>query len=118
MPQPTDVFTNELGLAVLARVTEMIEEIGPATQRVSRTQISYRRRRGFVYLWDPGRWLRNSDVNIVVSLALEHRIESPRWKEVVHQTTKLWMHHLEVTDVDELDDEFAGWLAEAYADAG
>lgn len=118
MPHPEDVFAgNELGLEVLACVTKMIESIGPATQRVSRTQVSFRRRRGFVYLWDPGRWMVNPEHHVLVSLALQHRIESPRWKEVIHQTTQMWMHHLEVQSVDDLDDEVQAWLAQAYADA-
>jgi len=38
---------------------------------------------------------------------------SPRFKQVVHPTPKQWMHHLEVRNVAELDEQVGGWLREA-----
>jgi hypothetical protein len=39
-------------------------------------------------------------------------------RSVAHPTPGRWMHHLEVRDVTELDDEVAGWLLDAAAAAG
>ena len=106
-----------MALAVLDRVSQMVEALGAATVRASRTQVSFRRRSSFVYLRDPGRWRGKTSVQVVLSLALKHRIESPRWAEVVHQTSRMWVHHLEVASLDDLDAEVEQWLAQAYADA-
>ena len=49
-----------------------------------------------------------------MSIVLGRPDDSPRWKEVVHPRPRHWMHHLEVRDAGELDDEVRGWLTEAY----
>jgi hypothetical protein len=33
---------------------------------------------------------------------------------VVHPSPKVWMHHLEIRDPDQVDDEVARWLCDAY----
>lgn len=76
----------------------------------------FRRARGFAYLWVPGQYL-TSDVPVVVSLALATEIRSPRFKEVVQPSPGVWMHHLEVRRVAQLDAEFSDWLGRAYRDA-
>lgn len=45
---------HPLGLAVYRRVGELIGEIGPAEVRATRSQVAFRRRRGFACLWLPG----------------------------------------------------------------
>ena len=45
-------------------------------------------------------------------LDLPRRVSSPRIRNVSDYTHQLWVHHFTITTVDELDDEFAGWLAE------
>jgi hypothetical protein len=98
-------------LPVYLRVRELLEPVGPYDVRVTKSQVTFRRRRGFAYLWLPGMYVAN-DV-VVVSVALGRRIDSDRLKEVVQPRPGLWMHHLEVHDLDDLDDEVAGWLGEA-----
>lgn len=50
----------------------------------------------------------------VLSIALPRRLHSARVKEVVHTAPQAWMHHLELRGVGDLDDELAGWIAEAF----
>ncbi|HEX5590488.1 MAG TPA: DUF5655 domain-containing protein [Candidatus Limnocylindrales bacterium] len=104
--------------AVHDRVAALIAAIGPAEARVTKSQVSFRRRRGFAYVWIPGRYLAHPAAEVVLSVALPRHIRSPRWKEVVRPAATTWMHHLEVRSLDELDPEVAGWLREAYAAAG
>lgn len=85
--------------------------------RTSRSQIAFRRRRGFAYLWLPGRYLARPGADVVLAVVLDRRDESPRWKEVAHPAPTHWMHHLEVHDPAEIDEQVAGWLWEAYARA-
>lgn len=105
------------GLAIHARVAGITSALGGVEERVTRSQVAFRRRRGFAYLWRPGQYV-HSDVPAVLSVALPERLDSPRWKEVVHPSPSTWMHHLEVRHPDEVDDEVAGWLARAWAAAG
>ncbi|MCZ2860633.1 DUF5655 domain-containing protein [Blastococcus sp. VKM Ac-2987] len=109
---------SPLGLAVLARVREVVVTLGGAQERVSRSQVAFRRRRGFAYLWLPGRYVRSPSAEVVLSLVLGREDPSPRFLEVVHPAPAHWMHHLGLADTAEVDDEVVGWLAEAAARAG
>jgi hypothetical protein len=57
--------------------------------------------------------LRRSAAEVVLSIVLGRADGSPRWKEVVHSAEKHWMHHLELTGPDDIDDEVIEWLREA-----
>jgi len=104
--------------AVFDRVREVADGLGGYDLRVGRSQVAFRRARGFAYVWIPGRYLRHPDADVVLSIPLGRHDDSPRFKEVAHPSPKVWMHHLEVRDVAEIDDEVRGWLAEAATGAG
>jgi hypothetical protein len=113
-----DFFADHLdGRAVAAAVASVVDGLGPHEVRVSRSQVAFRRRRGFAYLWRPGQYVR-SDVPAVLSVALPREATHPRWKEVAHPSPHVWMHHLELRSPAEVDDEVWAWLAEAYDAAG
>jgi hypothetical protein len=80
--------------------------------RATKSQVAFRGRRGFAYMWWPARYVR-SDVPAVLSIALPRRIPSARFKEVVNPAPGMWMHHLELRSFADLDDEVAAWLEEA-----
>ena len=111
-------FAGEpVGLQVYDEVVRLLDRAGPATVRVTKSQVAFRRRRGFCWLWLPAMYLRTPAAPVVVSVALPRMDESARWKQVV-EVGGHWMHHLELRDVAEIDGEVAAWLAEAYACAG
>lgn len=115
---PEDLFGGfPDGLAICHRVQEAVSATGAATVTVTKSQVAFRRRRGFAYVWRPGQYV-HSDVPAVLSIALPRAVTSHRFKSVVHPSTGVWMHHLELRDVGQVDDEVCGWLAEAYASAG
>lgn len=115
---PEDFFAGSPeGTAVFEEVDRAVRALGPVDVRVTRSQVAFRRRRGFAYLWRPGRYVR-SDVPAVLSVVLPARDPSGRWKEVVHPSPRVWMHHLEARSPDEVDDEVRAWLREAYQAAG
>ena len=109
---------SELGLATLARVREVLAAHDDVTERTTTSQVAFRRRTGFAFLWRPGQYLRHPDAEVVMSIGLPYALRSERFKTVVHPARTTWMHHLEVHDVTEVDDEVAGWLREAAAAAG
>ena len=97
-------------------VCALLARHGGCDVRITRSQVAYRRRRGFAFLWLPGRYLARPTSEVVVSIALTRRDPSPRFKEVTEVAPGRWMHHLEVRGVADLDAEVDAWLAEA-ADA-
>ena len=105
------------GLRVYHAVARTVADIGDASVRVTRSQIAFRRRTGFAFVWRPGQYV-TSDVPAVLSIALPHEVASDRFKAVVHPSTGVWMHHLELRAVGQVDDEVRGWLVEAYDAAG
>jgi hypothetical protein len=110
---------TDSGLAIYRWVQSVLADGGfDFTVNTSKSQVAFRRRRGFAYLWLPGRYLRRPNVDVVLSLALGRELPSGRFKEITRSAPAIWMHHLEVHSVADLDDEMAAWLSEAAEAAG
>ena len=109
---------HPLGLQAHEWVALTLKGTGSFEVKVRRTQVAFRRRRGFAYLWLPGRWLPQPSAELVLSIALPWADRSVRFKEIAHPTPHLWMHHLEVNDLAVLDGQVAAWLTEAWSAAG
>jgi hypothetical protein len=105
------------GLALHRAVERLVGEIGAAAVAVTKSQIAFRRRTGFAYVWRPGQDVR-SEVPVVLSIALPREVTSARFKAVAHPSSTVWMHHLELSEAAQLDDGVRGWLTEAYDHAG
>ena len=117
--QPEDLFDGHpVALAVYERVAACLAGLGPFEVRTSRSQVAFRRRRGFAYLWRPGQYLRHPQAEVVLTVVLGRHDPSARFKQVVHPTDAHWVHHLEVRDPAEIDAEVLGWLQEARDRAG
>jgi hypothetical protein len=101
------------GLAVYGAVERAVQTIGDAAVSVTKSQIAFRRRRGFAFVWRPGQYVQ-SDVPAVLSIALPYEITSERFKAVAHPSHGVWMHHLELSAPEQVDDEVCEWLREAY----
>ncbi len=115
---PTSLFEGVPdGLAVYLAVADVVAAVGEAEVRVTKSQIAFRRRKGFAYVWRPGQYVK-SEVPAVLSIALPRQVASDRFKEVAHPSAKVWMHHLELSDPAEIDDEVRAWLTQAYENAG
>ena len=115
---PTSLFEGVPdGLALYLAVADVVAAVGEAEVRVTKSQIAFRRRKGFAYVWRPGQYVK-SEVPAVLSIVLPRQVASDRFKEVAHPSAKVWMHHLELSDPAEIDDEVRAWLTQAYANAG
>jgi hypothetical protein len=93
-----------------------VTAIGEVSVKVTKSQVAFRHRRGFAYVWRPGQYV-DSRVPAVLSIALSHEVASDRIKSLVHPSNNVWMHHIELKDVSQIDDQVRGWLEEAYASA-
>jgi hypothetical protein len=117
--EPVDLFAgNPLGVEAFMKVSSILDGIGDVEVRTTESQVAFRRKWGFAYLWPPGKYLAKPDAPVVLSIALGRRDDSERWKEVVHPASRHWMHHLEVRRLEDLDEEVADWLIEAAERAG
>jgi hypothetical protein len=120
---PSDAATSffeghPLGLWAYRWCRSIVEAIGPFSVRVTKSQLGFRRRRGFAWLWLPDRWLSKPDAEVVLSIALDRPDPSPRFKQVAQPAPGVWMHHLEVRSAADLDADVAAWLREAYERRG
>jgi hypothetical protein len=95
-----------------------VEAVGPVELRISKSQVSFRRRKAFAWAWMPGRYLRGKAAPLVLSLSLPGRDVSPRWKEIVEPVPGRFTHHLELYSVEDIGEEVRGWLRDAWALAG
>jgi hypothetical protein len=109
---------SALAWAVFETVSEVVASFGDVTIRTTKSQIAFRRRRGFASIWLPGRYLARPQAEVVLSIALDRVVASPRFKEIAHPSAGIWQHHLEVRSVAEIDDEVRDLLRAAYDRAG
>ena len=96
-----------------AAVARVVAGIGPATVRVTKSQVAFRRRTAFAFAWRPALYLQRS-APLVLTVALRRRDDSPRWKEVVEPAPGRFTHHLELWNTAAVDDEVGDWLREAW----
>jgi hypothetical protein len=116
---PEEFFAgHSVALAVYSRVRSILERSGPVEVQTTKSQVAFRRARGFAYLWLPSQYLAKPAADVVLSFALGRHDPSPRLKEVAHPSPRHWMHHLEINDAEDIDDEVVGWLLEAAKRSG
>ena len=99
-------------------VRRAIDSAGPTEMRVTKSQISFRRKKLFAWIWMPGRYLRGNIAPLVLTLSFPRRDPSPRWKEIVEPAPGRFTHHLELRASGEIDGEVRGWIRRAYSEAG
>jgi hypothetical protein len=105
---------QELSRRIFQAVRSLVDSIGPADIRASKSQIAFRRRRSFAWAWMPGRYLRGKPAPLVLTIGLGRHDGSPRWKEVVEPYPGRFIHHLELYSPEEVSEEVRAWLAEAW----
>ena len=81
---PDEFFADKtLAQELFEVVRREVEAVGEASIRVTRSQITFGRRRSFAWVWMPGQYLRGRVAPLVLTVFLPWRDGSPRWKEVV-----------------------------------
>ena len=116
---PDEFFAERpLSRFLFACVCQAVDAIGPASIRVTKSQIAFRRRRAFAWVWLPERHLHRQLAPLVLSLSLPGHDPSPRWKQVVEPSPGRFMHHLELYDPQDIDEEVGAWLRQAWEAAG
>jgi hypothetical protein len=112
---PDEFFAEQpLAQQLFTCVCQKLEAIGEAGSRIGKSQIAFRRRRAFAWVWMPGRYLRGRVAPLVLTISLPRRDDSPRWKEVVEPARGRFIHHLELYADTDIDNEVRAWLREAW----
>ena len=112
---PDEFFAGHpLARHLFARIQQEVNALGPATLHTTKSQVAFRRRRAFAWVWRPAQYLPQSPVPLVLSIALPGRDGSPRWKQVVEPAPGRFMHHLEVRATTDIDAEVRQWLRQAW----
>ena len=94
-------------VAVFRRLVELAERNGPVTVLAEKTRIAFQVRMSFAAFT-----LRRASVDGHVVLA--RRLASPRFRKVESFSPRNHLHRFRLERLDEVDDEVAAWLAEAY----
>ena len=95
-------------VALYDRFIAIATRCGPFTYAVAKTAITLKgSRRGFAGA-APGATRLDGYFD------LQRQVEGPQIRRSSPYTTRLFVHHFRVTDLEQLDDDFAAWIAEAY----
>jgi hypothetical protein len=107
-------FGHPLSQEIFEVVRAAAEGLDGVTLRPGNSQIAFRRRTAFGWVWRPGQYLKGRTAPLVLTLALRQRHPSPRWKEIVEPAPGRFTHHLELFKPADFDSEAYNWLKEAW----
>ena len=94
-------------VAIFWRLVELAERNGPVTVLPEKTRVAFQVRMSFAAVIPRRRWV---DGHVVLARRFEH----PRFRRVESFSPRNHVHHFRLARLDEVDDEVAAWLAEAY----
>jgi hypothetical protein len=94
-------------VAIFRRLVELAERCGPVTVLPEKTRIAFHVRMSFAAITLRRHWV---DGHVVLARRLEH----PRFRRIESFSPRNHVHHFRLVRPDEVDDEVAAWLAEAY----
>jgi hypothetical protein len=99
----------ESSVALYRQFVRLVEACGPFSYTVSKTSITFKgRRRGFAGARPDAHGVRGY-------LDLQRAVEDQRITNVSPYTKRLFVHHFRIRSAEEMDEDFAGWVREAYA---
>jgi hypothetical protein len=93
--------------ATFDRILEVVRRSGPVTVLPEKTRIALHVRMSFAAFMPRARWLDGH-------LVLARRLDSARFRRVETYSPRNILHAFRLTGPGEVDEELAGWLAEAY----
>ncbi len=98
-----------VAVALYLRFAQLVAACGPFTYAVSKTSITFKgTRRGFAGAKPTMRGL-------AAYMDLQRVVEDPRIISWSPYTKRLFVHQIRLSSLDQIDDEVAGWIREAYA---
>lgn len=99
----------EASVALYRRFVALVSACGPFTYAVAKSTITFKgTRRGFA-------GAHPTQLGLAGYLDLQRPVIDRRFGKPEPYTKRLFVHAIRVDRLDALDDEFAGWIREAYA---
>jgi len=103
---------SDHGQALFHRFAGIVASCGESTTSVAKTTITFKGpRRGFAGARPNGHRLQGY-------FDVADRVDDPRIRSVTPYQKDLFVHHFRVNSVEQLDDEFKRWIADAYRQVG
>ncbi len=96
------------------QVKKYLDAMPGATEKITKTQISYAGKRQFAWIWLPMEWdKRRPPGCIILSFTLQRRITDPKIVEAVEPYPGRWIHHIIITKKEDFTPDIQQWLDEA-----
>lgn len=103
---------SDHGCALFQRFVDIVAACGEYTTSVAKTTITFKGpRRGFA-------GARPSGDRLVGYFDVTYRVEDPRVSRATPYQKDLFVHHFRVSSLEQMDEAFAGWIADAYDQVG
>ena len=103
---------SDHGRALFQRFMDIIASCGEYTTSVAKTTVTFKGpRRGFAGARPVGDRLQGY-------FDVTYRVEDPRIRSVGRYQKDLFVHHFRVDALEQLDEQFASWIADAYDQVG
>jgi hypothetical protein len=90
------------------RFAELVQSVGPVTVIPQKSRVVFQVRVRFA-----GAVPRKS--HLLVSFGFPRRVDSPRFHKIEQYAPRWYGHSCKVTSEADFDEEFMGWIREAYA---
>ena len=94
-------------VALYHHLEAVIQRLGPVIVNPEKTRIAFQVRMSFAAVMLKRQWI---DGHVV----LARRLESPRFRRIETVSPRNHVHSFRLTCLEDVDEEFVAWLAEAY----
>ena len=95
-------------LSLYNRFVELLDDCGPFLLAPSKTRVGFQVRMIFAAV------NKLDDKALDGHVILTRRIDHPRFRKIEKISPRCYVHHFRIRKVEELDEEVAEWLREAY----
>ena len=103
---------SDHGRALYQRFVDIVAGCGEYSTSVAKTTITFKG------LAAGSRGARPNRDRLQGYLDVTYRVEDPRIRSVAPYQKDLFVHHFRVDSLEQLDDEFVRWIADAYNQVG
>ena len=103
---------SEQGRDLWHRFADLVASCGEHSLSVAKTTVTFKGpKRGFA-------GARPKGDELIGYFDVDYKVEDPRIRSATPYQKDLFVHHFRVSSIDSIDDEFAGWIRDAYEQVG
>jgi hypothetical protein len=95
---------------------KLLAEFPDVKVKLQKTQITFANKHGFAFVSLPIRRRKGwPEICIILTLGLGRKLEHPRIDIATEPYPNRWTHHIVIQNADEVDEQIAEWIREAYS---